>query len=319
MNDDELYERFVEESARQHNVEQRQETQQTQEELQEELQETLNGILQEIEHEVSQNQRRRRLSFNGVNSNGGFVANVSTHTSTSTTSNGNTNITNNSASDSSINNNNNTGVDVVANGNNDERRTPFNLQRRPILRVFLRNLLVLDYFVLLLLFPFSMYNILRSGFSSMTFSENDFIQDMLVYIRHIRIFSDDGASFMIYKEGSLGLLGKFHNIVVFYSSPLMKQMYHEIITTANGATSSGTGDNFVHILKWILLQSYKMWVKGTTVMIYFMYGFGGTVYLFAAGFFFLLCFTIATVRRYKGMHQMIGQSLDSSSSIPGLF
>ena len=269
-NDDALYEQFVEESMARSIREQAHETQQTEEELQRELQLTLNDIMQEIEQEVQNNNNSNRARVRVIHDGTPNNINARIH------------------------------IDNIP-----ERGTPFSIQRRPVLRTFLRNLLVFDYFLLLLLFPLSLYTILRSGFNVMTFSEEDFLKEIVNYFKYIRIFSDDGKSLMVYKEGKIGLLGKFHNIIVFYSSPMVKKLFQLAQKR--------------ELLLNIAIAIYKPIVKVTTITAYLTYGLGGTVYLIAAGFFFMLCLALSVMRRYKGVHQMITKSLDSVASIPGVF
>lgn len=194
---------------------------------------------------------------------------------------------------------NENGIDGV-NG----RREPLFVQRRPYLRTFIRNLLVLDYFFMLLLFPFSLYNILRFGFSSVTLSQNDFILEIVLYCQTATDFSPLSDGYRL-KEASMDLLGKFHNIVVYYSWPPFKR-----------ALLRYTEQSW---FQQVLLQTYQFLVKTTAISIYLAYGIGGTVYLAIAGFFFSICIVVTVVRRYKNVQRIVAASLESSVALPGIF
>ncbi|AQZ12762.1 ASI2 (YNL159C) [Zygosaccharomyces parabailii] len=183
---------------------------------------------------------------------------------------------------------------------------PLFVQRRPFLRLLITNLLLFDYFVVLLLFPFSLYNILRSGFSVITLSENDFLTEIVAYCRYVKVFGDDGKSLLVYGEGKLGLLGKFHNIVVFYSSPIA-QCIARFLPSPDA------------VLRQSAMKAYRFMVKFCTVAMYMTYGIGGTVYLAMAGSFFAICFAITLARRYKSIHRMVAGSLETAVRVPGMW
>lgn len=191
------------------------------------------------------------------------------------------------------------------NGNNNQES--LFVQRRPYLRLLITNLLLFDYFVVVLLFPFSLYNVLRSGFSIITLSENDFLSEVVTYCRHVKIFGDDGKSLLVYGESNLGLLGKFHNIVVFYTSPLARYLAQWVPIAPD------------HLIRQIYVKFYQYLVKCSTVSIYLTYGVCGTVYLAMAGFFFAVCIAITLIRRYKSVHRMVAGSLETATRIPGVW
>ncbi|CCE63685.1 hypothetical protein TPHA_0F02030 [Tetrapisispora phaffii CBS 4417] len=288
-NDDELYEQFVRESNALRIREEAQETQQTQEEFQRELEDTIHDILRDIDSGLQNSSNTQHRIVITANTNNNEIIELN---------------------NDNLHNVNNHPLNV------HNRRSPFEGERRPFLRTFLRNLLVLDYFVILLLFPFSLYNILKSGFSIMTFSENDFVQEMLYYLSDVQVFSENYKSLLIYKEINLGLLGKFHNIMIYYSSPLITTVMSFLKRHAHKVfTNKAINMNF----KILIMNVYSKSIKMITLTMYFIYGFGGTIYLLAAGFFFLLCFTISVVRRYKGVHRIISKSVESVSHLPGVF
>lgn len=184
-----------------------------------------------------------------------------------------------------------------ANGNRVDE-TPFSA-RRSYFSLFIRNLLVLDYFVMVFLFPFSFYNILRSGFSSITLSENDFLAEILVYLKYSRIVSENANPLMLLgynDDGTMGLLGKFHNILVFYSSPIIKFILK------------------LDFAKTFLIKTYEITVKFTIISFYLLYGFSGTIYLGLSSFFFIFCLALTIIRRYKNVQQMIITNLIFSAS-----
>lgn len=191
------------------------------------------------------------------------------------------------------------------NGANNQE--PLFVQRRPYLRLLITNLLLFDYFVVVLLFPFSLYNILRSGFSIITLSENDFLSEVVTYCRHVKIFGEDGKSLLVYGENNLGLLGKFHNIVAFYTSPLAQYLAKWVPAASD------------HLIRQAYIKFYQYLVKSFTVFVYMTYGVGGTVYLAMAGSFFAVCIAITLVRRYKSVHRMVAGSLETAVRIPGVW
>lgn len=270
-NDDYLYEEFIKES---NSIEQTRSLEdKSQEELQQELHVAINDIIDTIENEVQSNMRAGR-----------YVEDPTNDRDTTNTQR----------------------IPPSSNARLQARREPLFVQRRPYLSLLIRNLLVLDYFVVLLLFPFSLYNILRSGFSSVTFSETDFVKDILIYCKYVQIFTQvNGASHIAYTEANMDLLGKFHNIIIYYTWPIIKW-----------ALKSYTSQTWVHQTTII---AYEFIVKASTVALYLIYGVGATIYLAMAGFFFTICLTITLIRRYKSVHTMVAASLESSATLPGVF
>lgn len=270
-NDDYLYEEFIKES---NTIEEtRSLEEKSQEELQQELQVAINDIIDTIENEVNNNIRTGRYA------------------------------------DATTNDRNTTNTQRIPPSPNvrlQARREPLFVQRRPYLSLLIRNLLVLDYFVVLLLFPFSLYNILRSGFSSVTFSETDFVKDILIYCKYVQIFTQvDGAPHIAYTEVNMDLLGKFHNIIIYYTCPIIKW-----------ALTTYTSETWLH---HSTILAYEFTVKASAVALYLIYGVGATIYLAMAGFFFTICLTITLIRRYKSVHTMVAASLESSATLPGVF
>lgn len=234
--------------------------------IQQELRSTLDDIMETIEREVQHNRRQRE-----ANRNGNFQAD--------------TNI-------------------PEAGGREGVRQGPFLIHRRPYLQIMIRNLLLLDYFVVLLLFPFSLYNILRCGFSSVTFSETDFINDILNYCKYVNDFVNADGSYVLI-DVNMDLLSKFHNIIVYYTWPTARSIAR-VYDTSNQAQNT-------------IISAYQLLVKSCAVVIYLVYGIGGTVYLTMAGFFFSICLVITLVRRYKNVQRIVAGSLESSANIPGVF
>lgn len=235
--------------------------------IKQELRSTLDDIMQTIEREVQHNRRQRR-------ENGGA----------------------NPQPDTNIRNGNQNPDNV--------RQGPLFVRRRPYLQILIRNLLLLDYFVVLLLFPFSLYNILRCGFSSVTFSETDFVNDILTYCRYVNDFvSIDGPCRLI--DVNKDLLSKFHNIIVYYTWPMVRSLV-SMYQASDQAQST-------------IISAYQLLVKSCAVLTYLLYGIGGTVYLTMAGFFFSICLVITLVRRYKNVQRIVAGSLESSANIPGVF
>lgn len=234
--------------------------------IQQELRSTLDGIMETIESEVQHNRRQRE-----ANENANYQAGTNIH-------------------------NPNHNPDIA-------RQGPLFVRRRPYLQIFIRNLLLLDYFVVLLLFPFSLYNILRCGFSSVTFSETDFVNDILTYCRYVNDFVSLEGSYRLI-DVNMDLLNKFHNIIVYYTWPTARSV---ILTYGLSDQAQNT-----------ILSGYQLLVKSGAVLIYLLYGIGGTVYLTMAGFFFSICLMITLVRRYKNVQRIVAASIESSARIPGV-
>ncbi|CCH58948.1 hypothetical protein TBLA_0B01050 [Henningerozyma blattae CBS 6284] len=232
-----------------------------QEELQQELQEAIRDIIEELELEGGGRVRHRRGPLGGHLHN-----NFRIHTNNN---------------NNNHNNNNNTNI--------NRGQHPIFRQRRPWLRTLLRNLLVIDYFLILMIFPFSMYNVLRSGFSSMTYSDDDFISEIMNYIKIVQVFNSKKELMMIMKEKTL--LGKFHNIVVYYLQPSIETVLKLF--------------NWSSMAQDEIIMFAKILIKILTVNAYLLYGLGGTAYISGAGFFFTLCFMIIAIKRYESLHKII--------------
>ena len=159
-----------------------------------------------------------------------------------------------------------------------------------------RNLLLLDYFIMIILFPFSLYNIIRICFNFITLSRDDFTVDILTYLQSTQaiISSNDNTTTPLlgYQDGkpSLGLLSKFHNVIVFYSAPVIKL----VLNWTNRSEIA------VYLCNWS--------IRLLTVLLYLTYGLGGTVYMGIAGFFFALSLGLTVYRRYRGVHQVLAGS-----------
>ncbi|AET40763.1 Asi2p Ecym_6388 [Eremothecium cymbalariae DBVPG len=177
----------------------------------------------------------------------------------------------------------------------EEDWPPF-IRRRPQLRNFLRNQILLDHILIALLFPFSLFNILRALFSELTFSEYDFYIDILQYLRRISVVDATGKSLLLYTD-SLGLLVKFHNVVVFYT----RHIYYLL--------NAVLGD-----LKWTA-HLYTFFVRVNTISLYLAYGFLTSSYLCFAAFFFTLCFGMTVIKRYKGVERIISQIYQNTEGL----
>ncbi|KAG0668834.1 hypothetical protein C6P45_004317 [Maudiozyma exigua] len=205
---------------------------------------------------------------------------------------------------------------------NRRREEPRFVPRRSIFASMVRHLLVLDYFVMIVLFPFSFYNILRSGFSSVTLSENDFIAEIMIYLKYGRVLSDSmlnriynrtydkniPISLLGYSDdAAMGLLGKFHNIIVYYSSPIGKKLINFASNSSTGTTTSTTTFLITAASKHgnVLVRGYEIWVKISVIMTYLLYGLTGTMYLALSGFFFIFCLALTIIRRYRSVQKLL--------------
>ncbi|CAG60912.1 uncharacterized protein GVI51_J05687 [Nakaseomyces glabratus] len=304
--DSELYEQYLEDRRRLQSREDAHEIQTSEEVLQRNLDETLSRVLRNWSQEIDNHHVRIRITgrrHENTNSN--------SHTNNSY---------NNGAATENRNNNygNMLGINlpshnsIGSNSNGVNQRTPF-AQRPSFFRTLVRNLLVLNYLVLSLLFPFSLYNVLRSGFSTMTFSERDFTREILTYwyaIDTVDVISLIKPSTPETSDSGpgLGLLGKFHNIIVYYSLPIGEALLRRILNIDRSYTDTEEYPVSVGIYRMILgffFRWYKKSIKIVTILVYLLYGIGGTTYLMIAGFFFSLCVGLTIVRRYKSTQQIL--------------
>lgn len=274
-----LYERYLEERQRLQNRVDAHEIQTSEEVLQQNLDETLSQILRNWSQEIDNNHirnvsiRRHRGRREGVSSS--TLGSSEVHGPA-------------------------------------EQRTPF-AQRPSFFRTLVRNLLVFNYLVLSLLFPFSLYNVLRSGFSTMTFSERDFTREILTYwhaIDTVDVISliKPSTPETIDSAAGLGLLGKFHNIIVYYSLPIGEILLRAIVKIDKAypdITDYTVRIGIYRMILSFLFKWYKKGIKISTVVVYLTYGIGGTTYLMIAGFFFSLCVGLTVVRRYKSTQQIL--------------
>ncbi|CUS22344.1 LAQU0S05e03268g1_1 [Lachancea quebecensis] len=175
-------------------------------------------------------------------------------------------------------------------------RWPPGIQRRQYLRLFLQNLLILDHLLMMVLFPFSVYNVLKILLTEVTFSNSDFVTDIAAYCKFSSILSEDGKSVVLFKSG-FGLLGKFHNIIVYYSAPLFAWL------SSNSSVSS------------LVTRAYTLAVKITAVMLYALYGVSASTYVCFATFFFSLCLLMTCFRRYKGVAKILGQLYRTTNGV----
>ncbi|KAL3232446.1 Protein ASI2 [Nakaseomyces bracarensis] len=271
-----LYERYLEERQRLQNREDAHEIQTSDEVLQRNLDETLSQILRNWSQEIDDN----------------HIPNVSLRRRVGSLRSGG---------------NEGAGIHGPA-----EQRTPF-AQRPSFFRTLVRNLLVFNYLVLSLLFPFSLYNVLRSGFSTMTFSERDFTREILTYwyaIDTVDVISliKPSTPETVDSAAGLGLLGKFHNIIVYYSLPIGEQLLRAIVNIDKSYPDIKDYTFRIGIYRMLLSFLFKWYKKGIkigTVVVYLTYGIGGTTYLMIAGFFFSLCVGLTVVRRYKSTQQIL--------------
>ncbi|AAS53418.1 AFR047Wp [Eremothecium gossypii ATCC 10895] len=167
---------------------------------------------------------------------------------------------------------------------------------RPHLRTFLRNQIVLDHILIALLFPFSLFNILRALFSEFTFSEYDFYIDILQYLRRISVVDHSGRSLLLYTD-SLGLLVKFHNVVVFYT----RNVYY-VLNAALGNLR-------------ITAHVYALFVRVNAISLYLAYGLIASSYLCLAAFFFTLCFGMTVIKRYKGVEMILNEMYQNTECL----
>lgn len=186
-------------------------------------------------------------------------------------------------------------VNVNPHGRNQPQWPPF-IQRRRYLRLLIQNLLMLDHLLIVVLFPFSVYNILRVLFCEVTFSENDFLPMIAYYCKAIKIRSTEGYSFLLQRHG-MGLLGKFNNIVIYYTLPAF-QWINTKLQIGNIADTA-----------------YSIMVKIFTVALYTFYGVGASTYLCFATFFFTLCIMITFFRRYKGVERIMSHLYQTTNGV----
>ncbi|AGO13196.1 AaceriAFR047Wp [[Ashbya] aceris (nom. inval.)] len=167
---------------------------------------------------------------------------------------------------------------------------------RPHFRTFLRNQIVLDHILIALLFPFSLFNILRALFSEFTFSEYDFYIDILQYLRRISVVDHRGPSLVLYTD-SLGLLVKFHNVVVFYT----RNVYYALNAIMGNLR--------------VTAHVYALFVRVNAISLYLAYGLIASSYLCLAAFFFTLCFGMTVIKRYKGVEMILNEMYQNTECL----
>ena len=149
---------------------------------------------------------------------------------------------------------------------------------------------------MMILFPFSAYNLLKILLAEVTFSNNDFVYEIAAYCKFSSILSEDGRSVILFKNG-YGLLGKFHNIIVYYSAPTFAWV------------SSRTRASY------FISRTYTLAVKFVAVVLYMIYGISASTYLCFATFFFSLCLLMTCLRRYKGAAKIITQLYHNTNGV----
>ena len=95
------------------------------------------------------------------------------------------------------------------------------VDRRPYLRFVLRNLLILDHILMVLFLPFSLFTIFKALLCEVTFSQSDILTELADYIHNRIVVDTESSTVYLYRSG-MGLLGKFHNSVVYHSAPCFK-------------------------------------------------------------------------------------------------
>ncbi|CCK70821.1 Asi2p KNAG_0F01530 [Huiozyma naganishii CBS 8797] len=191
-------------------------------------------------------------------------------------------------------------------------------------QLLMRNLLMLDYMILVMLFPFSLYNVLRSGFNMVTFNCNgagddaDFIVNLIVYIRYCEAITEDGESLVGYQtakaltaggtnlNGGLSLLIKFHNVINYYGMVALRGVVRALprAVVKRAATAAAT-TTVPAVLRRTAVTFYNGTVKTTAAALYLLYGVLGTAYLYGSMLFFALCLTITVTRRYKTVARVL--------------
>lgn len=159
------------------------------------------------------------------------------------------------------------------------------LRRREIWLTTLHRIIIqFWYHLLFAISPFLVFNVLKGIFDEITFSKYGFISDILNYIRYVKVFNQEGDSLLIYRRG-LGLIVKFHNVTVFYFSPLLDLC-----------------GRYTDVLIKKIISGF---IKILTVVIYMIYGLMASSYIFFAALFFTLCFSLTLLKRYKSVEQIL--------------
>ncbi|CCD25629.1 Asi2p NDAI_0F03110 [Naumovozyma dairenensis CBS 421] len=250
--------------------------------------------------------------------------------------NGNGNQNRNRDGNANFNGNNNNN-NAVPNGNNNNNNAGFIIIR------FARAVFTFNRYMMMMLLPLFTYNIFQAGFGSVAFSQDDLIREILGYlaIANAEYILDLGGGgtrmanarnavagamnnatnvssisnaanyteviqsyILVDLRGGLSLLEKFHNIVVYYSSPVKMLLEGKISSIAAG------NYNFFTQRMWILMYSiYVTLVKFTTTTIYLVYGFVGTGLYFLLGCFFSTALILTLWRRYRTMLRVMAHNV----------
>lgn len=149
---------------------------------------------------------------------------------------------------------------------------------------------------MILFLPFSVFTLLKTVINKVTFSDADMLNDIVEYV-HNRIVVDPKSSVVYLYRGGNGLLGCFHNSVVYHSAPFYKylmKMYEN--------------SNF-------LRQLYTITVKWFAVTAFTLYGLVVSMYLSFLTFFFIVCVTLLFIKKFKGVDLMIANILQTCDLI----
>lgn len=178
----------------------------------------------------------------------------------------------------------------------------------------LHNLLYLDYILMLVTLPMAVYSVMNVSTNLITFEykasgggeerEEDIIMKVVRYFNYISVENvddtnksnggwmntnfiekivksvQDTSTFkdIVRKDeyiDTLGLLGKIHKTIVYYTVPLQ------------------------------IMNYYSIMIKMVTIVIYLLYGFLGSSYMILLNVFFMLCLILTVFRRYKDVLESI--------------
>lgn len=168
---------------------------------------------------------------------------------------------------------------------------------RSYLRLLIRNLLVLDYFLVMTLIPFCLYNHLKAMFALVTFDSD---LGIIEYLASDVVINED----IIYGSSAPGLLAKFHNIVLYHSIPVLRYA-----NKVRSYISSNHDSYYARLVLHVVNSCMVGIIKVVTLLIYLAYGLGGTAYIGFAAFFFGLCLAVTLARRYKIVKMVAGRVL----------
>ncbi|KAL6944389.1 hypothetical protein ACO0RG_001125 [Hanseniaspora osmophila] len=215
--------------------------------------------------------------------------------------------------------------------NSVHRDIPFmsNNQNRSI-RSLLRWLFLLDRVLIAVLLPITLYNLTSVLMSEVTHTRFGLVPELRSYWASVKVLKRDAltneVSLVYISNESLGLLSKFHNIIVYYTQNYITGLFlwtpfHFKIFSPSSLITAPTSlfsslSSFSEFKEYLLtklinavLYCYPTYVKTATSITFLVYAVWTTLYLWFALTFFCICLGISLIRRYMHVVRMVAKLL----------